>query len=390
MKKILFIEYTDFEGHPIGGQKNYIRNLVHNLSCIPFLVGIGPDDKVGVWSKRKIKDRDYDYFNLPERNHSLFPLRFLFLYDLLRFKRKILSQDFDAIFVQSPETAFPFLFSITKKNKIIYRMAGGNNPLTLSRFSFARNRFFLFLYNFIFIKAVIKRASIIIAINSECLDLIRNISSDFQEKVVLSSVAVDSTIFFPVSDKLSVRYALELPTDAAIFIFIGRLEEVKGLDLIFESLARLKETFSDKILLILCGDGSCRERLHHSAISFDIKDFVLFTGALDHEVLAEYLKAADVFVMSSFFEGLPNVMLEAMACALPVVSTDVGGVSRVVKNNINGCLVGDRNSENYSKAMIFAYKNRVIFGRSSLEIVRSEFTIESVAKSLQQVFDMRI
>ncbi len=390
MNKILFIEYTDFEGHPIGGQKNYIRNLIHNLPCIPFLVGIGPNNKVGQWSKKKIRGKYYDYFTLPERTHSIFPLRFLFLYDLMRFKHKIIFQDFDAIFIQSPETAFPFLFSITKKNKIIYRMAGGNNPLTLSKFSFARNSFFLFLYNFVFIKTVIKHASIIIAINSECLDLIHNISGDCLEKTVLSSVAVDSTRFFPAPDKLSVRYALGLPADAAIFIFVGRLEEVKGLDLLFDSLIRLRETFSDKILLILCGDGSCRKRLQHSAISFDIKDLVLFTGVLDHEVLAKYLRAADVFVMSSFFEGLPNVILEAMACALPVVSTDVGGVSRIVKNNINGCLVKSRDSKSYSEAMIFAYENRIVFGNFSLETVRSEFTIESVAKSLQQVIDMRI
>jgi glycosyltransferase involved in cell wall biosynthesis len=75
------------------------------------------------------------------------------------------------------------------------------------------------------------------------------------------------------------------------------------------------------------------------ADSLDLRNRVIFTGQVPKDKVSDYLRAADVFVLNSTYEGLPHIVLEAMQAGVPVIATGVGGTSELVKHGINGLLI---------------------------------------------------
>ncbi len=122
----------------------------------------------------------------------------------------------------------------------------------------------------------------------------------------------------------------------------GRHEPQKGFDTLLDAFARLDR---DNIRLILFGEGPETEALQQQAIMLGIGDHVSFPGFVDNPY--SYMSAADVFVLSSVHEGFGLVLIEAMACGCPVVSTDCeSGPAEILENGTHGSLVpvGDSNA----------------------------------------------
>ncbi len=120
-------------------------------------------------------------------------------------------------------------------------------------------------------------------------------------------------------------------------IFIGRLAAVKGVPILLEAVARLRAEQPD-IQLVLAGDGPDRDWLQRKAVERGIADNVRITGYLSQEQVREELSASDIFVMASFAEGVPVVLMEAMASGLPVVATRIAGIAELVDDGISGYL----------------------------------------------------
>jgi glycosyltransferase involved in cell wall biosynthesis len=122
-------------------------------------------------------------------------------------------------------------------------------------------------------------------------------------------------------------------------LFVGRLTRAKGLQYLMSAVAELVRA-GRRVHLDLVGDGELRDEISSQVEALGISDAVAFHGrvALGDELLGRY-RSADVFVLPSVSEGTPKVILEAMASCLPVVSTDVGGISTIVRSEENGLLV---------------------------------------------------
>ena len=118
-------------------------------------------------------------------------------------------------------------------------------------------------------------------------------------------------------------------------LFVGRIVHQKGLDLLFNALATQPVTVTADII----GDGPERAELVRQAADLGITNRVRFLGWLSREALSVHLQAADAFVFPSREEGMPNAVLEAMACGLPVIATDVRGMGEVVMDGETGWLV---------------------------------------------------
>lgn len=152
---------------------------------------------------------------------------------------------------------------------------------------------------------------------------------------------VDSAKFAPL-DRRAARAELNLPEDARVLITVGGLVERKGFHRVIELLPALRREFPKLHYLIVGGagaEGDWGPRLKAQVAELGLQDVVHFLGAMPAEELRRPLSAANVFVLATRNEGWANVILEAMACGLPVVATDVGGNHEVVCREELGAIV---------------------------------------------------
>ncbi|RLQ20782.1 glycosyltransferase [Seongchinamella sediminis] len=152
---------------------------------------------------------------------------------------------------------------------------------------------------------------------------------------------VDADKFYP-ADRAAMRAKFNLPAGARVLITVGGLVERKGFHRVIELMPALLRQFPDLHYLIVGGasaEGDWGPRLREQVDTLGLAERVHFLGTIPPEALREPLSAADVFVLSTRNEGWANVLLEAMACGLPVVTTDVGGNAEVVAQPELGMVV---------------------------------------------------
>jgi teichuronic acid biosynthesis glycosyltransferase TuaC len=149
---------------------------------------------------------------------------------------------------------------------------------------------------------------------------------------------IDRTRFHP-QDRAAARRALGLPLDRPIILYIGHIERHKGsLDLVSAFAALVKWRPSAELVMV--GDGSETRDCKNLAAELGVG--VRFVGAKPHDEVPRWLAASDVFVLPSWNEGTPNVVLEALACGRRVVATRVGGTPDIITSNTLGVLVPPR------------------------------------------------
>ncbi|MDO9315431.1 MAG: glycosyltransferase [Burkholderiaceae bacterium] len=153
-----------------------------------------------------------------------------------------------------------------------------------------------------------------------------------EEKVLVVGNGVDLQKFSPLG-RSEARRALGLPDSGPVLVTVGGLVERKGFHRVIELLPALRAHFPGLVYLVVGGpspEGDMGAQLKRQVAELGLVGAVRFMGPLAPEHLREPLSAADVFVLSTRNEGWANVFLEAMACGVPVVTTDVGGNSEVV------------------------------------------------------------
>jgi len=186
----------------------------------------------------------------------------------------------------------------------------------------------------------LRRASAVIAVADSLRQHVDALGFPIERVLVIGN-GVDAEKFHPV-DRLQARRQLAINADARTIISVGGLVERKGYHRVIEILPALREQFPDLIYLIVGGasaEGDWREHLEQQVRDLGLEDAVRFLGTLPQEELLAPLSAADLFVLPTKNEGWANVFLEAMACGLPVVTTDVGGNREVVCNEDIGIVI---------------------------------------------------
>lgn len=149
-------------------------------------------------------------------------------------------------------------------------------------------------------------------------------------------------------DRAQTRQALS-PDDAFTWLAVGRLEAAKDWPNLIRAFNRLQDADAPPAQLLIVGDGSLRDEIHALAAASPAAARIRFLGLRDD--VPALMRAADGYVMSSAWEGLPMVLLEAGASALPAVATDVGGNREVVLDGETGLLVPARDDAALATAM---------------------------------------
>jgi len=156
------------------------------------------------------------------------------------------------------------------------------------------------------------------------------------ERFAVIHNGVDTTHYVPAPDRLAVRRSLDLPEDRPIILSVGNLKPIKGHDLLIRAMERLAHR-ADNTMLVFVGHDHQQGHLQTLARRLLPNIDVCFVGAVAN--LRPWYQAADLFVLPSRSEGMPNALLEAMACGVPAIATSVGGVPEIIRDGTNGLLV---------------------------------------------------
>jgi glycosyltransferase involved in cell wall biosynthesis len=146
-------------------------------------------------------------------------------------------------------------------------------------------------------------------------------------KVHVVYQGVDDALFSPGS-ATDARRRLAIPEPGKVLVSIGSLIPVKGIDVLLEAMSRVRARQPD-VRLYLVGDGAGRRDLERLAAQQGLEGVVHFVGKVDQTGLPDWYRAADLTVLASRSEGVPNVLRESLACGTPFVATSVGGVSEI-------------------------------------------------------------
>jgi D-inositol-3-phosphate glycosyltransferase len=220
------------------------------------------------------------------------------------------------------------------------------------------------------------------------------------DKVDVVPAGVDTELFHP-RDRQQVRRELGLPDlDTPILLFVGRIERLKGIDTLLESVAVVSRTCAGrnlKVLIVGGGDqtedenGELRRvvELHHE---LNLEDQVEFVGSKPRELLPLYYSAADMTIMPSHYESFGLVAVESMASGTPVIASNVGGLSYTVKDGETGFLVPEENHFALAEQVHNLLKNpelRLSMGEAATRHAQ-QYSWSNIAAQIVDVYDAQI
>ena len=208
-----------------------------------------------------------------------------------------------------------------------------------------------------------------------------------RRRVVVLHNAVDLDNPMPISRGAPpLRRRLNLRDSDQVVITVGRFSPEKGMDVLLDAFALLARRI-ENAHLVLVGDGQERPKLEAQAGSFRLNGRVHFVGSC--ETPGDYVADADVFVLPSRSEGIPNAVLEAMAMGKPVVATAVGGVPEIITDGVSGRLVPAERPDLLAEGLAEVLTDRELYQQFAIEgkrRVREAFSVQARVGKLQDLY----
>lgn len=181
---------------------------------------------------------------------------------------------------------------------------------------------------------------------------------------------------------------LNIPSNKKVILVGARLEPVKDHFFLLDGLRYLKENYNQNFICLLAGDGPLKEEILRTIHDNQLEDFVKLIGYQTD--IYPYIKLADIVALTSQKEGVPRIIMEAMAFARPIVATDVLGTRELVIHNETGYLVEYKNVEElafYLNLMLTDEKKRIEFGIKGRKRVEEYFTEEVVVDRIVRMYN---
>jgi len=229
------------------------------------------------------------------------------------------------------------------------------------------------------ITKILDRVDTIIALSERLAIGMKKKTTNNNIKIRFNSV--DTSIFS------SQIYKSKKSVESNNVIFIGRLSKKKGIYDLLEAIPLVIKR-KPSTMFILCGKGDiedckkiCKEK--------GINDHVEFLGWIDGQNKIDVICSADVFVLPSYFEALPNAIIEAMAAGLPIISTNVGGIPDIIQDGVNGFLVQPGDIQAIADRILKLLADKALrekIGERNSMKAKSTFDVNVVIEQLCQIY----
>ncbi len=378
-------------GDKVGGAETFIKGLIKYAPKDFEIELVGISSKTNIrenkkWVLLSIGTKDFKFLPLfcvkNENKKTAIPLSLRFTMALkfaaLYFNKKV-------IFFNRIEPAIVFRKNKYPKIAVIH----SDTQKTLQKGSEVFWRNFPQLY-FIFEKIIFNSLDYIYTVSKNTLKFYQLKYSKQKNKFSLLPTWVDTEIFFP-SDKPKEKIRQNcllagklLPSKGRWILFVGRLQEVKAPVRLVQTFAEYNKLDKESYLLII-GKGDLEQHVKNYVQKLGLENFVYFLGYKTQLELAEYYRVADALLLTSNFEGMPLCVLEALGCGLPVVTTDVGEVKRVVRNSFSGEVIESFSPEDIAKALEKVISHPYIYSKENCSSCVIGYTPEKI---LAPVYEM--
>lgn len=289
---------------------------------------------------------------------------------------KAMESNFDVIHLHNPlipviHTTLPTIITEhgTVKGGVAHREALDLFSLGLKSFS----RLYISIE-----KKLVNNADKVTAVSKSCAEELKMYYGIKDVEVVYNGV--DTTFFVPSEMRNE---------DEPYILYTGSLDARKGLVDLIRSAEQVCQEYPD-IKFILTGKGSLERRLrklvHHN---FNLDKNFSFVGYVDRNTLLRYYQNATLYVLPSYYEGLPTTILEAMSCRIPVVATAVAGTSEVVLDGETGLLIPPKNHERLTRAILNLLNDKSLrnkMGKNARNKVEG-YSWENIAEETERVYE---
>ena len=355
----------------IGGVSGVIKSILPHLEAEKIYL-------LGITSKRENLKKElkiskniiiYPIVYIPRK--SKVPERIRTIWYSRKINKVLEMYDIQSIYSHAEE----MLYWVKPGYTILYHMHGANNALSKAKTRGYRNKIFLYLWSIIR-KRNIKNANKIIAIDYLCLEIIKKYHK--VKNAILIPNFVDTSIFYYDNARSETLKDI----NEKIVLFVGRIEEVKGLELFVDILNTLDKKEKGIWKGVIVGRGTYKKNIETYIKNESSESLFFFAGAVfDQQELRRIYSESTILIISSFFEGIPMVVLEALACSTLVVSTNVGGIKQLIADD-EKCFVIDKRLPN-----LFADKILGIQNKKKEEISEFRFSVKKASATINKVLN---
>jgi len=334
---VAIVANLDFFASSQGGIENYAIELVRRLNNSPVSVYC-----VGVLkSRREAKPNEY----IVDDKHIS---NYLFLLKLFFVALRLRKSNINVIHAQRPDHLLPFI-PVSKNRGMICTVHGPQQMAIIKN----KGKLIGMVYSFLEQIAFCFSSKVIFVDKATAEEYISRHRMLKNKSIVLAPVV--SSIFFEKIPRKQALSTIGLNENRKYLCFIGRLEHEKNVDLIVRAFSLVASELTD-LDLIIAGEGSARNDILKLIDELDLKKRIIMTGMVSPEIVRNIMISSVALILASKWEGSPLVVREALATGLPVISTDVGDVSTLINEGINGYIVKDWDENSFATAIRKIYR----------------------------------
>jgi glycosyltransferase involved in cell wall biosynthesis len=368
---IAIVEAMDPDSPGIGGGETYSGNLLQYLLKMgirTFFIGVstskgrvteGSLTFVPVSNKASLSNQAYVLRIALSRSYAVVPPGAI-------------------VHVQRPEYALPFVLFCHRSPKVVTLHGRILHGVRLKQ-----SRAVAWAYGMVE-SVCLRHSAAVVAVDEGTKEFYEKEYPWLSRKIRVIPIGIDLARF-KAQDRQSLRAKWGFGSAEKVIMFVGRLEIEKDVGFLIESFRLvLKQVPNGRLVLV--GDGRDRRRLEDLATDLTPQK-VLFMGAQKPDCIPEILNCADLLALCSLYEGSPTTVKEALACGVPVVTTQVGDVAQIIKDSVIGRIV-PKNTAQYSSAIIEVLSNEDVEG-TRRECVRAaaEFGFDHIGARTVRLYE---